>query len=203
MRTADCVCRPKRMRGRLLRGAAGAALAVSLVTACASMVEVDSAEVSIDGLRIAVTFNSCGVVTSASAEETAESVVIWARPSTEVKGLSGQDCQDRVVVQLHEPLGDREVIDGATERSVTVSGPTPESEIAWPYDRSRFTEADYEAALEEMVRCLESEDPKIDAWVVDELNMQIWDFHKEPDDDGYLDIPAIDICEERILAPLE
>lgn len=170
---------------------------------CSNAVEATRAEVSIDGTNVAVSFASCNEVESATAEESEKQVTITATPERQTRGSAGDDCEDRVVVTLAEPLGDRMLVNGGTGAEISIDDSASEQDPVFPYASERVSQAEYEAALEDMVECLETEDPAIDAWVTQELNWKTWDFHKESDSEGNMSAPAIAICSERILEPLE
>ncbi|WP_084040316.1 hypothetical protein [Demequina sp. NBRC 110053] len=183
-------------------GAAGVLAGVLALTACAPQTEVDAAELSLDGTRVAVTFDSCNEAEPVQVEESEDEVRVTPSGSGGLVELAGDDCQDYVVVQLADPLGDRALVNGATGAAVEVAPAPPESTLDWPYDRDRVSVVEYEAALDDMVACLEDEDPLIDAWVTQELNWLGWDFAKEPDENGTVEAPAIAVCEEQVLTPL-
>ena len=72
----------------------------------------------------------------------------------------------------------------------------------WPYDRDRFSPADYATALAEMVACLESRDPEIQAAIVDDLDWPTYEWHKERDERGNRSAPAVGECDREHLEPL-
>jgi hypothetical protein len=187
------------MRGLALVVAVAFALGVA---GCAPPTEVDDARLSLDGTRVAVTFASCNEAEPVEVDETASEVTVTPSGSGGLIELAGDDCQDYVVVQLAEPLAERTLVNGATGANVDVAPAPPEAAIDWPYDHGRVAEAEYAAALNDMVACLETEDPLIDAWVTQELDWLAWDFSKDPDESGTMEAPAIATCEERVLAPL-
>lgn len=128
----------------------------SVCAACAQATRVYEAELSVDGTRIAFLYSICGEVTSATVEETDAVVTVSPLRSGPLIVLVSNDCQDRVVVQLSEPLGDRTVVNGPTGEVV----------------------------------------------IVDDLNWKTWDFSKEPDENGNMSMPAIGVCQTRVLDPL-
>ncbi|WP_084104341.1 hypothetical protein [Demequina sp. NBRC 110056] len=183
----------------------GCALACGVAVAlgaCAPATEVDAAELSLDGTRVAITFDSCNEAEPVEVDETTEQVTVTPSGSGGLIESAGDDCQDYVVVQLAEPLDSRTLINGATGTAVEVASAPPENTVDWPYDRAEVSEAEFAAAIEDMVACLEAEDPLVDAWVTQELNWPGWDVAKEPDANGTVEVPAIAVCEERVLVPL-
>lgn len=179
-----------------------AAIALSL-TGCTEPAEVDSAQLSLDGTRIALTFATCNKIDAVEVDETDDTVTVTPNGAHSRFETTRLDCLDGAVAQLEEPLGDRTLINSSTNTAVPVM-PALSAELTdWPYDPARVTASEYEAALDQFVTCLEAEDPQVDAWIVQGLNSKSWDFHKEPDVRGNVDVPAITVCDERILQPLQ
>ena len=174
------------------------ALMVTILTSCATSARVFSAEVSQDDLRLLLVVGSCN---ASSIETTVTDVghrVELAVTAFPARLLGGGDCQDIAIVALPAPLAGRDVIDRSTREVIPVSP----SGRPWPYDRDRFSPADYEAALAEMVVCLESRDPQIGAAIVDDLDWPTYEWHKERDERGNMSAPAVGECSREHLEPL-
>ena len=144
------------VRKRIPVGVRGLLIApVLLLASCATNVAVYSADVSVDDMRLRLTLQTCNP-SSVSIYVTdvghRVELAVAAYPS---RLLGGPECQHPAIVALPEPLGDRDVFDRSARNVVPVSL----SSRDWPYDRDRFTMADYETALAAMVACLESRDP--------------------------------------------
>jgi hypothetical protein len=161
-------------------------------------VEVYSAEVSRDDRRLRLELATCNpssVSATVSDVGWRVEVTVTASPA----GLwGGNDCLHLVIVALPKQLDGRDVFDTSTRRVVPVSP----SSWPWPYDRERFTMADYETALAAMVACLEALDPEIQAAIVDDLDWPTYDWHKEPDEQGNMSAPAVGECDHEHLEPL-
>ncbi|MEN8235196.1 MAG: hypothetical protein ABFR89_09775 [Actinomycetota bacterium] len=188
------------------RYGAAAVVVALLLSGCGSAdVSIRSAEVSDDDTRLGLALNSCNADLRVGVAEQDDQVVILASDEqAPLIRLSGNDCLDGYVVQLSDPLGDREVVDGTDGSIVSVMRVPPEGKVPWPYDRDRVTEAEYLAALDDMVACLSTTDPELDAWVYQGLDWKTYRWHKEPDEQGNLSRPpALDICHEEHLKSLE
>lgn len=75
-------------------------------------------------------------------------------------------------------------------------------QVEWPYDRARVSYGQYVKALHDMVECLETNDPGVDAWVAQDLNWKTYRWSKSSDHDGNTSVPALEPCERKHLAPL-
>jgi len=178
-----------------------AAIALTL-TGCTEPPQVQSAQLSLDGTRIALSFATCNKIDAVEVEETADTVTVTPNGAHSRFETMRLDCLDGAIAQLEEPLGDRTLFNSATNTAVPVMPSLSRDEIAWPYDMDRFTVEQYEEALDEFLTCVEAEDPEVEAWVTQDLNAKFWDFHKEPDATGNVEVPALAVCDERFLAPL-
>ncbi len=168
-----------------------------LLGSCMTSVEVYSTEVSRDDLRLKLTLQTCNPSSVSAAVKDVGWRVEVAVAASPVGLLGGDDCQHQVIVALPEPLAGRDVFDISTRRAVPVS-----QSSWWPYDRERFTMADYETALTAMVACLEALDPEIQAAIVDDLDWPTYEWHKEPDERGNTPTPAVAECYREHLEPL-
>ena len=183
---------PMRIRGLL------PVAMLMLLASCAANVAVYSAEVSMDDLKLGLTLQTCNPSSlTIDVEDTAHRVelAVSAYPS---RWLGGPDCQHIAIVALPEPLRGRDVFD----RSARTLVPVSPSSRPWPYDRDRFTPADYEAALAATVACLETRDPAIRAAVVDDVDWPTYEWHKERDERGNMSAPVVSECHREHLDPL-
>ncbi len=73
----------------------------------------------------------------------------------------------------------------------------------FPYDPLLVTEAQYLATLEDMIDCLTTRDPGVTASTVQALDYITYDWHKEPDENGFTSVPALSECAELHMQPLE
>ncbi len=162
----------RRASRRVSRWLAIVAAAGLVAGGCSSPeVAIVSAQRSVDDLRLELAFDSCNARLQVTVAETADVVTVVAvdldAPAPE---LASPDCADGGIVELDAPLGDRQLIDGATGDAIPFWGPADPNQVIWPYDRERFTKADYLEALEAVVACIEAKDPRIDAYLVEGLN---------------------------------
>ena len=168
---------------------------VMMLAACASgSASVYAAAVSDDDSRLRLTVNTCNASHETTVTDAGDHVEVAV---TATGDQIHNDCQDIVIVDLPTSLRGRDLIDRSTGEVITVS-----LSDHWPYDRDRFSPADYEAALAEMVACLESRDPGIEAAIVDDLNWPTYEWHKERDEQGNVSAPAIGECSREHLEPL-
>lgn len=173
---------------------------VGLLAGCSAEVDVDSATVSQDDLRLRLTLQTCNptwVDTRVVDVGHRIEVSVSAKPAGL---LGGDDCLHSVIVALPAPLAGRDVFDTSSRSRGLV--PVELSSQPWPYDRERFTMADYEAALAAMVACLEAGDPLIDAEIVDDLDWPAYDWHIRRDDRGNFPSLPLFECIDEHLAPL-
>ena len=167
-----------------------------MISACGSgsTAEVASAEVSDGGFRLRLLVNTCNASHATTVTDAGDHVELEVTAT----GDTPNDCQDSIIVVLPARLDGRDLIDRSTGDPIAVS---PSSDY-WPYDRDRFSLADYAAALAEMVVCIESRDPQIEAWITERLNWPTYKWYKEPDERGNTSAPAISDCAEEHLHPL-
>lgn len=95
------------------------------------------------------------------------------------------------------------MIDGATGATISVLSSLSADESLWPYDTSRVSEEEYEAALNDMVNCLMERDPQVTAWVFQSLDYKSYSWDKEPDSNGTVSTNALEPCTQEHLAPIE
>ena len=191
----------RRLTGRRARAAVATAVLATLAAGCSAAVPVDEAQVSLDGRRLELLLDACNADTQVRVDESADQVALRASRDDVISSRLGSgDCQDVAYVDLASPLGDRAVVDRSEDRQLPVSMPQP----AWPYDRERITPSEYEAALQDLVRCLEQRDPQITAEVVRGLNFPTYDWTKPADEEGTVEVEAnaIEACEREHLDPL-
>jgi hypothetical protein len=89
-----------------------------LISACAGQNELTIGEiisVNEDGQQLTLIINSCHANPKVDVDGSADEVILHARG-----GGTSDDCADVGTVTLREPLGDRVVIDAATDRPVRV-----------------------------------------------------------------------------------
>lgn len=177
---------------------------LSLIWFRATLVEVTNSQRSMDDYRIAMSLATCNGLLDVGVAESSDKVEVTVRDFRKlIPRLSGDDCDDRVIVELQEPLGQRLLIDGATGGTLDAREPWSPEAVEWPYDRSQFTETDYEAALVATVACIEAADPAIDGYVFQDLDWKTYRWEKAPDEHGRVTrSPVIDQCEAIHLMPL-
>jgi len=150
-------------RGRALTMSTGVVLwtvtAGLLFSACSSKVAIGEAVASGDGTRVFLALDSCGGTYDVVVKESADAVSVAVTDQRPGLRLSGDACQEGWTLQLTEPLGDRELIDGGRNVALDV--------LYEPWNQQRFSEAEYRAALEATVSCILAADPEVDASVVD------------------------------------
>ena len=178
-----------------------AAACAGLLAGCTAPVAIQRVTVSADQMRLEVIVNTCNADVQPMVEETGDAVsitIIDNRPRFET---GHDDCQDSFIVPLDEPLGGRAIVGNSAGDEIEVQL-EPVNELSWPYDRSRFTEAQYNAALDAMVKCLMTEDPEVTAWVEQGLDWKVWGFSKPVDENGTMTMFATQGCQAKHLDPL-
>ena len=92
---------------------------VVLITAGCSegRASLDEAYIRDDERVLEVIVSTCQADLTTDVEETPSQVVITVTAKNDNANL---DCQDPVLITLSEPLGDRTLIDGSTDRAVDV-----------------------------------------------------------------------------------
>lgn len=174
-------------------------LLLLFLASCITDVEVYSAEVSRDDLRLRLTLQMCDPSSWwIEVRDVGHRVEVAAGTDPPRRYLGGPDCQHIAIVALAKPLRGREVFDRSFRRQVPVS----RSFLPWPYDRERFTPADYASALAAMVACLEARDPEIEASIVEGLDWPTYEWRKERSGRGNMSAPAVDECAREHLDPL-
>ncbi len=164
-----------------------------------SSVAIISATLSVDEMRFLLNLTACGVDLNPTVDEDDSQVVVTVLGAPDPLG---RECDENVIVELGSPFGERRLVDGSTGTAVTVSNPPPEQRAPWPYDRTRFDEAAYLQALEEMVTCIE-QDPLVDAWIDQWLDWKWYFYEVRPDENGDINEgPLFNDCREQILEPL-
>jgi hypothetical protein len=178
-----------------------AAAAIVIMTRPAP-VDVTEAEVSLDGDRLALVLASCHADLQIDVREATDSVSVTVTRSDRDL-LAGDDCQDIVYVELDQALGSRELRDARNDTTVATRQPAAIGEQHWPFDRSRVSEAEYDAALRAMVECLEQGDPDVSAYIVQLLDWKTYEWTKPPVDGTIsIDDELLDGCERAHLEPL-
>jgi hypothetical protein len=179
-------------------------VAAILLVARSARVSITEARVSLDGRRLELILGFCNADIHVDLDESADAVVVDVTRSDAASAwLASGDCEDLAYVNLNEPLGSRPLRDASRNTTVAVSQPVPGEgdEPDWPYDRSRVSEAEYSAAVQAVVMCLERLDPDVTAWVVPGLNWPYYDFTKPPVN-GNMTVDVIDDCEQEHLETL-
>lgn len=169
---------------------------------CSQSVSVVQVTASLDQTRLEIIFDSCNVSLDVDITESNDAVTISAT-QTDLQLIGGGACQDLRVHELSQALADRPVVDGATGVPINVLTSGATDDLAWPYDRSFFSEKEYEEALTDMVSCLEQEDSALTAWVEQQLDWKWYSWEKPPEANGTASTPAVELCEERYLVPLQ
>ncbi len=172
-----------------------------VLTGCAADAAVREAHASVTGDRIRLLLDSCNADLDIQVAESPSQVRVTVRRPDVVR-FGGGDCQDIAILTLDAPLASRELVDATgTTLPVSTAVPGQGDEADWPWDRDRFTVDDYNAALQAMVQCLETEDPDMTAWVTEDLNWDTYAWDKAPVN-GNVSAPAIETCQTRHLDPL-
>lgn len=175
-------------------------------SACASSdVSIMSAIVSQDDTRIQLDLAACNIEFVVDVTETQDEVIVSVSDAAAPLIVLGRlDCDDSYILELDSAFAGRKLVDGTSGSPVSVSRPLPAALLPWPYDRDKFTEAEYLKALEAMVACIEATDPEMDAWVFQDLDWITYRWHKEPDERGNTVVgPALETCRREHLEPLQ
>lgn len=93
----------------------GAILLVGVSGACSGRTDVEVQEVSVqnEGATLVFQVNTCNEdSTSVSVVESDTDIVVTASTRASFGCSGGDDCSDPRPVQLDEPLGDRQILDG-------------------------------------------------------------------------------------------
>ncbi|MBT8207590.1 MAG: hypothetical protein HKN07_00680 [Acidimicrobiia bacterium] len=128
-----------------------------IASACAGTVPVIDAVASGDGTTVFVSVNSCNAEPEFTVEESDDTVTITANHQGRLP--RGEDCADGMAVVLDTPLGDRQLVDGATGDVLEVRYE--------PWNQHRFTVGEYRTALENAASCFNASGLSITASVVD------------------------------------
>ena len=172
-----------------------------VLTGCAADVAVREAQASVTGDRLRLLLDSCNADLDIQVAESPSQVRVTVR-RPDVLRLSGNDCLDIAILTLDAPLASRVLVDATgTTLPVSTAVPGQGDEPDWPWDRDRFTVDDYNAALQSMVQCLETEDPDMTAWATEDLNWDTFAWDKAPVN-GNVSAPALETCRMRHLDPL-
>lgn len=173
----------------------GVAVALLLV-GCSSQPEIERAEVSGDGTSLVIMMASCNADYSLSVSESSDEVRVivierdrhsslWCDAGA---GLVGP-------VQLDEPLGDRVVFDGGRDIEIPVS--------YWPWNQTRYSDAEYLAAMQAAARCVEGLEPQATVAVAtSDDGYAFLDVVAGEPDAEQSSIDATEACFERHVEPL-
>lgn len=134
------------------------AMLVALVlSACSHQVRIGEATASGDGTRLELGLMECQGDYEVTVIEEDDTITFTAVDQHTPLTLSGADCMDGWIVDLTEPLGHRKLIDGSNGAIVDVRYE--------PWNQQRFSEAEFESAVEVAVSCILAEDPTVDVAV--------------------------------------
>lgn len=172
-----------------------------LLSSCAVTPDITEAYLSVDEMRLEVGFNYCGEVPSVTVRETPTSVSL-SIGTVSKSPFSGTDCLESVIIELGAPLNQRVVTLGVDGEPISLIRTTPD-DVLPQYDDSRFTEQEWEAALDSMVRCMEAEDEEVEAEVIQQLNWKWFSWDKPADSQGTVSTDSLEPCEMRHLVPLQ
>lgn len=186
------------MNVRAARSSLGALVVgvVLLVGACSYQPGVLDAISSGDGQTLSLSMNNCHGDYDVAVVETGDQVRITVTDMRSPIRLSGDDCSDAVTVELAEPLGDRRLVDGGG----TVIAVTYE-----PWNQTKFSEAEYLAALEAARDCIIESEPDTVVTIgthpngYPELDIEAPDLGNGEQQIG---VPASVTCIETHVAPL-
>ena len=157
---------------------------VSLVAAaCSYQPEIYNAVASGDGQTLSFSMNNCHGDYAVWVTETPNRVSVEITDNRSPIRLSGDDCADAVTVELTEPLGERHLVDG---------GGSTIDVTYYPWNQTKYTEAEYVAALEAARDCITKLEPDT-----------VVTIGTHPDGYPYLDVDASDLGdgEQQIGAP--
>ncbi len=131
-----------------------------LATACSTAVSVQYAIASGDGMELDLSLNSCNRTYRVTVEE-ADGVTVSVFDSKRRSPLTlgGDDCADRWLVTLAEPLGQRAVFDGSSGAEIEV--------IYEPWNQQLYTEDEYRGALEATAECIVAADETTSVRILD------------------------------------
>jgi hypothetical protein len=93
----------------------GAIVLLGVSSACSGRTDVEVQEVSVqnEGATLVFQVNTCNdTSTSVSVVESDTDIVVTASAQAGFGCSGGDDCSDPRTVQLNEPLGDRQILDG-------------------------------------------------------------------------------------------
>ena len=189
------------LRVMLLAGVA----AVGVAACTTSDLVIEDATLSQDQMRLRLTVQSCNAELVADVTESADDIVVVVSDAgSPFLNTGDETCQDTIIVTLAAPFASRGLIDGGSGESVSVTRPPPDTGPPWPYDRSRFTEADFVAALEAMVACIEDADPQMDAWIDQDLDWKVVRWAKPTDEPSNVEeVRVYEACLVEHVGPLE
>lgn len=131
---------------------------VLVVSSCSIQTGILDAEASGDGQTLTLSMKACHGSYEVGVDEGAESVTVNATDQRSPIRFSGDDCSDQLTVGLAEPLGERHLVDGSNGAFVHVT--------YVPWNQTRYSEAEHQAALESAAECILEEDPGSGARVV-------------------------------------
>ncbi|MCL1602026.1 MAG: hypothetical protein M3112_10925, partial [Actinomycetia bacterium] len=124
---------------------------VLVVSSCSSQTGILDAEASGDGKTLTLSMKACHGNYEVGVDEGRDRVTVNATDQRFPIRFSGDDCSDQLTVELAEPLGERHLVDGSNGAFVHVTYE--------PWNQTRYSEAEYRAALESAAECILEEDP--------------------------------------------
>lgn len=195
------------MRGRVSLGARAAGMwkvplgllllsVVLVLSSCSIQTGIIEAGASGDGKTLVLSMKDCHGDYDVEVDEGLERVTVTATDQRSPIRLSGDDCSDQLIVELVEPLGERHLVDGSNGAFVHV--------IYSPWNQTRYSEAEYRAALESAADCILQADPDSGAMVIerDGVPYLAYDMPDLPDGAIETSAHASVACEREYVEPL-
>ena len=122
-----------------------------IVAGCSSNPEIYSASSSGDGLTLDLSMNACHGEYTPVVGVSADQASVKITDSRSRVSFAGDDCADSVRVTLDSPLGDRLLVNSSDGSVIDVTYE--------PWNQTKYTDAQYLAALEAAADCVAEREP--------------------------------------------
>ena len=149
---------------------------VLVVSSCSSQTGILDAGASEDGKTLTLGMKACHGDYELAVEERVDTVTVNATDQRFPIRLRGDDCSDQLTVELAKPLGERHLVDGSNGAFVHVTYE--------PWNQTRYSKAEYRAALESAAECILEGDPVSGARVVERDDVPYLEFELPDLPDG-------------------
>ncbi|MDX2344266.1 MAG: hypothetical protein QNL12_11300 [Acidimicrobiia bacterium] len=137
-----------------------AAIVALLATGCSTSVSIQHAIASGDGTELDLSLDSCNRTYRVTVEEAdGVTVSVFDAKRRSPLTLGSDDCADRWLVTLAEPLGRRAVFDGSSGAEIEVTHE--------PWNQQLYTEDEYRLALEATAECIVAADETTSVRILD------------------------------------